>query len=1053
MSVAKKVVDRPVLSIIVFALIAVVAGYMVSGIAIDMFPEINMPVLMVMTTYEGAGPETVEKTITRTVESNLVNVSGLKNMTSISSEHISLVIMEFDYGTDLDLKISDVRDKLDRVKRALPDDVENPTVIQFDMSSMPIMNVAIRGNRTQNELRTIAEDMIQDRLEQVNGVASTSVRGGQSEIVKVELSQNRLEAYGLTITGITQVLAAQNLELGAGTIVDGSKNYSIRTTGEYASIQDIAETVVSRKNGADIRLQDIGTVAMGYEDEESTVFINGESGVYVSVTKQSGTNSVAIADRVYTRLDELAADMPADITLEIIYDGTEQIRDMIDELISSALTGFVLAVIILFIFLRNIKSTVIIGISIPFSILVTLLIMNLMGITLNMMTLTGLILGIGMIVDSSIVILDNIFKFRERGAKPSIAAVLGSQEVMSSIISSTLTTICVFIPILLFKSRLSMIGELFEGMIFTVAIALISSLVVAIFLVPVLASKYLPIDTRVQKPLKNKVLRTIDDAVAGAISAMGRGYRRLLSGAINHRFATMVIVVAAFIGSVLAMTKMPIVMIPPMNEDSVTLNVELPLGTRYEETLAVMLQLQEFAMDEINGIKNITVNAGSTGSSMSIGSSTHKGDLTVTLNINEAGADTSTEVMEKLRAHFRDFPNASLSFSEGMARQMAGGSDIDIALRVDDIDVGLAAAKEISELIGDNVPELGEVTIDTTEGLPQVEVVIDRNRAYNMGLNISSIATEIYASMNGIEATTFRSSGDEYSVMLMLQEEDRKKLPDLDRIFVSSNSGQLVPLANFATLERGLGPVTINRENQSRVIHITGNVLEGYRTDTTENKVKDVLAENFVAPTGVTVSYEGQQSEITDMIETFILIITLAILLVFGVMAGQYESFKDPIINLCTIPLMLIGVIGIYLITGQTLNTFTMVGLVMLVGIVVNNGIVLVDYTNLLVGRGVPVKQACLDAGESRLRPVLMTTLTTILGMVPMAFFPGESSMMIQPIGLTVIGGLTSSTFITLFFIPVMYSYINEHRGKKRKEEKKRAPAAIAASPETVEEV
>ncbi|MDL2230152.1 efflux RND transporter permease subunit, partial [Treponema sp. OttesenSCG-928-L16] len=297
-----------------------------------------------------------------------------------------------------------------------------------------------------------------------------------------------------------------------------------------------------------------------------------------------------------------------------------------------------------------------------------------------------------------------------------------------------------------------------------------------------------------------------------------------------------------------------------------------------------------------------------------------------------------------------------------------------------------------------------------------------------------------------------RSSGDEYSVMLMLQDEDRKKLPDLDRIFVSSSTGQLVPLANFATLERGLGPVTINRENQSRVIHIKGNLLEGYRTDTVENKIKDVLAENFVTPAGITVSFEGQWAEINDMIETFILILTLAILLVFGVMAGQYESFKDPIINLCTIPLMLIGVIGIYLITGQTLNTFTMVGLVMLVGIVVNNGIVLVDYTNLLVGRGVPVKQACLDAGESRLRPVLMTTLTTILGMVPMAFFPGESAIMIQPIGLTVIGGLTSSTFITLFFIPVMYSYINEHRGKKAKEEKKQA-AAISAAPVPAEEV
>ncbi|ULQ60869.1 efflux RND transporter permease subunit [Brucepastera parasyntrophica] len=1034
MSIAKQVVGRPVLLAVIFALIAIVGIYLVFDVAIDMFPETNMPLLVVSATYSGAGPETVEKTVTKLLESSLVNLSGLKEMTSTSSENSSLVMLEFEYGTDLDNKINEVRDKLDRIKRSLPDDVDTPIIMQFDPSSMPIMSIAIRGNRTQNELRSIAEDTIQDRLEQIDGVASTSVRGGQSEIVKVALSQNRLEAYGLTITSIASKLAQQNVELGAGSIEDGDKNYSIRTTGEYTSIQDIAGTVVAQKNGSDIRLQDIGTVSMGFEDETSTVYINGESGVYISVTKQSGTNSVSVADKVYTRIDEIRADLPADITLEIISDNTDQIRGMINELINSAVLGIILAVIILFIFLRNIKSTIIIGISIPFSILVTLLVMSLAGITLNMMTLTGLILGVGMIVDSSIVILENIYKFRERGAKPTIAAILGSQEVMSSIISSTLTTICVFVPILLFKNRLGMIGELFQGMIFTVAIALAASLMVAIFLVPVLASTYLPINTRKQKPLKNGVLKKIDDAVDAALKAITRGYRRLLTAAINHRVVTVVLVIAAFIGSVGALSKMNITFIPPMNDDSVTLNLELPLGTTYEETKAVMLQLQEFAIDEIVGAKSITVNVGSTGRAMNTGQNTHKGDMTVNLDINNKNADTSEQVREKLRTHFKDFPNANLSFGQSRSQAIAGGSDIDIVLRVDDIHTGLAAANEIAAVIEEFVPELTEVSIDTTEGLPQVEVVIDRNRAYNMGLNISNIASEISASMNGVTATTFRHSGDEYSVVLMLQESDRKKLPDLERIFVASTAGNLVPVSNFARLEKGLGPVSINRENQTRVIHVTGSMAEGNRADAVESKIKAALTDNFVAPTGVTVGFEGQWNDIMETLVTFILIATLAILLVFGVMAGQYESFKDPIINLCTIPLMLIGVVLIYLLTGQTISTFTLVGIVMLVGIVVNNGIILVDYTNLLVGRGVSVREACIDAGESRLRPVLMTTLTTILGLVPMAFFPGESSMMIQPIGLTVIGGLTSSTFITLLFIPVMYSFLNERRKGKKKQ-------------------
>ncbi|MFP3041356.1 efflux RND transporter permease subunit [Treponema primitia] len=1044
MSVSQKIVARPVLGLIVFGLIAIIGLYLVSDVAIDMFPEMNNPMLMINTTYSGAGPETVEKTVTKLLESTLVNIGGLTSMNSTSSEGSSMITLEFDYGTNLDNKVNDIRDRLDRVKRRLPDDVDSPSIMQFDPSSMPILRIAVRGDRTQNELRKIAEDTIQDRLEQIDGVASTDVMGGRQQMVKVEVSQNRLEAYALTITEISRTLASQNLELGAGSIEDSSKNYSIRTTGEYTTIQDIAETVVAQRNGADIRLQDIGAVSLGYPDETSTVFINGESGVYVMVTKQSGTNSVAVADKVYERLEEIKKLLPADVSLEINEDNTSQIRDMINELISSALQGAGLAMLVLFVFLRNIKSTIIIGISIPFSILVTLLVMSLAGITLNMLTMTGLILGVGMIVDSSIVILENIYKFRERGAKPAISAVLGSQEMMSSIVSSTLTTICVFIPIMLFKSRLGMMGELFQGMIFTVAIALVSSLFIAIFLVPILASKYLVLQTRTQKPLKNYFLKKMDSLVEGAINGLIAGYRRLLDLAIRHRLVTVALVVAIFAGCILSISKMNIVMMPPMNEDSVSLNVSLPLGTTYENTKAVMLQLQEFAIDEIKGAKNIIVNVGNSGRSFN-GAGTYKGELSIGLDMDNPQADNSAVVMAKLRNHFNDFPNATLSFSQGMARAMAGGSDIDIVLRVDDIDTGLAAAQEIAGIIKAEVPELTEVSVDMTEGLPQVEVIIDRTRAYNLGLSINSIANEIAASMNGATATTFRYSGNEYNVTILLRDEDRKKLPDLDRIFVASSNGSLIPLANFASLEKGLGPVSIKREDQSRVIHVTGTLEDGYRADTVENKIKDVLSRNFVAPGGVTISYAGQWGEITKTIRTFIMIITLAILLVFGVMAGQYESFKDPFINLFTIPLMLIGIALIYLITGQSISIFTMVGLVMLVGIVVNNGIILVDYTNLLVGRGIPVREACLEAGASRLRPVLMTTLTTILGLIPMSFFPGKSSMMIQPIGLTVTGGLTSATFITLFFIPVMYSFLNERRGVRELRGKKRKLKKVLA--------
>ena len=1048
MSIANKIVKKPVLGIVIFGLIAIVAMFLVQGIPIDMFPEINPPFLLVMTPYRGAGPETVEKSVTRVLESQLVNISGLQNISSTSSEGQSIIIMEFKFGTNLDAKINDARERIDRIKVMLPDGADTPFIMQLDPNSMPIIRIAVQGDRPINELQEIATNVILDRLEQVDGVATTSVVGGVQQQVRVELSQNRLEAYGLTITGIAGILAAQNIEMGAGSIIDGSRSYNIRTTGEFRSIQDIAETVIARRGSpqtgfADIRLMDIGEVSLSYPNETSAAFINGENGIFVSITKQSGTNSVAVADKVYEKLDEIQQLLPHDVSLEIIQDTTKQIRNMMDELISSALFGAVLAMLILLLFLRNIKSTVIIGISIPFSILVTLLVMNLTNITLNMLTMAGLILGIGLVVDCSIVILENIFKYRERGTKPDIAAILGTQEVMTSIIAATLTTLCVFVPIILFKNELGFIGIMVQDLIITVAISLSSSLLIAIFLVPILASKYLVMGTdklsvpATQKPLKNKLLIKIDETIEKGINLMNKGYTRLLSKAVKHRLATTIIVVIVFLGSVFSLSRIPVVMMPPMNDDTVTLNVELPLGTIYDDTKATLLQLQEIAINEINGIKNIVTEVGSSSSFLSAGgSNTNKGTITITLDLNKPGADSSEQAKNRLRSRFGDFPNAELSFRQGMGGGMFGGADIDLALRIHDIDVGLATAQEIKELLEAKVPELIEVSIDMTEGLPQVEVVIDRIRAYNLGLSVNTIAREISAAMNGVTATTFRSEGNEYHVVLTLREEDREKLPDLGRIFIASNTGNLIPISNFATLEKDLGPVSIRRENQSRIIHITGTLANRGMVFEVEQKIREILNTEFIMPEGMSLSYEGQSMAISDTIGTFITILLLAVILVFGTMAGIYESFKTPFINIFTIPLVLIGVVLIHNITGQALSMFSLIGLVMLVGIVTNNGIILVDYTNLLVGRGTPVRQACIEAGESRLRPVLMTALTTILGLVPLAFFPGNSAGFIQPIGLTVIGGLLSSTFITLFFIPVLYSLINEKRSKNKKEQK-----------------
>ena len=1029
MSLAKAVVRRPVLWLVVFALICISGLYLVSNIAVEMYPDVEMPWLLVQTTYPGAGPETVEKSVTNVLEAALANTGGIVEMKSTSMDQISMVLLEFDYGTNMDAKINRVRENIDRIKSALPGTASSPFIMQLKANDEPIMRIAVRssGDREQNELRELAKNEIEDKLKQIEGVASSSVEGGEDTIVRAALSQNRLEAYGITINETAAALAAQNRELGAGYIEDGPVEYSIKTGGEYEDIAGIANTVVLQTGGAGIRLHDLGEVAFDYDDERSAVYVNGEPGVYVSVMKQSGANTVTVADRVYKQLEALRKTLPRDISLDITEDSTIRTRAMVSELVNSAALGILLAALVLFLFFRNINGSIIAALSIPVSFLITLLVMALAGITINMMTLAGLILGLGMIVDSSIVVLESITSFREKGEKPTAAAVLAGEEVMSSIIASTITTICVFLPIYLFKNQLEIIGILVQDMLFTIGVSVLSSLLVAIFLVPVLASKWLPVHSRLQKPLRNPLAVKIDRIASKALETLTGAYRRLLAKALGHRIVTIALVASVFLGSVAALLNLDMAMLPDMDSDTVKLNIEMPLGTRYEDTRAVALEMQEFALAEIRGIKNIIVNAGSSGD-MFASSGGNVGAITIILDTEDPAAASAETVQEQLRSRFADFPNAAFSFPRGGLAAMMGSADIDMILRADDLDEGIANAALIKETLETEAAELTDIAVDLNDGLPEVNVNIDRQRAYNMGLSVSAIAGEIAASMNGVTATTFRRNGVEYDVILRLAKEDRRELPDLGNIFVRSSNGQLFSVSNFAALEKTQGPVSINHEGQARVIHITANVKEGFKINDTQAKIRALLSER-----DITVTFAGETEDTQKMLGTFVLVITLALLLVFGVMAAQYESFRDPFINFCTIPLILIGVVIIHLITGEAMNAFTMMGFVMLAGIVVNNGILLVDYTRLLVRKGMAIPDACLEAGAARFRPVLMTALTTMLGLAPMAFFPGKSSMMTSSIGLAVFGGLASATFITLFFIPVLYSLVNgKHEGAKR---------------------
>jgi len=1037
---AKTVVNKPTTVFIIFLLLIGLGLFAFINLHVDLYPEISPPYIVVYTSYTGAGPEEVERTITRRIEAALATVSSLEEVTSTSSKGTSMVIMEFTYGTDLADATNSVRDALERIRRILPTGAEAPMIFKFDPSMIPIMGLTIVGNRSPEELREIAENTIIPRIEQTPGVATATINGGREKIIKVEIPQSRLEAYNLTVTQIMQMLALNNTQTAAGTITEQGMSYILTTMGEYKSLEEIRNTVISYQGGGlvngrplprSVYLRDLANVYEGYRDQTSTVLVNGSPSVMMSVQKQSGKNSVQTARDLRKRLVRIQRDIPPDLTISERFNTTDIIENSIDQVTSTALSGAVLAVLILFLFLRSIKPTVIIGLAIPVSIIITIMLMYFAGLTLNLMTLAGLVLGIGMLVDNSIVILENIYHYREKGAKLKPAAILGTSEMLVAIISSTLTTICVFAPLVMFRNLLGMGGEMFSGLAFTVVISLSVSLFVALFLVPVLSSHYLPLVTRKQQVLTGP-LAGIDARIGGFFSWLDEKYRRAVRKVLKHKLMVILVLLGLFVGSIVVAIK--IVgweFMPQQEQDSVSISATLPMGTSLDQTEAILQQLQGIVEREIDNsvYKDLILNAG--GGNMFGGGGSHSGSLRISLVDYKERTMSAKEIEDKLRSHFNEFPGVALSFRGGFGGGM-GGTPVDVVLRTDDLVKGKAIAERISELIKEKIPEATDPSIDLQDGLPQIEIEIDRDKLYTLGLNTRTVGNEIKAAVDGIVATQYKSSGNDYDVVLILAEADRSTRPALDQIFINSQISGRVPLSSFATYREGTGPITIRRENQNRVIHITAGMAKGTKLNELSEKVRTVITAGIPAEEDVLITFGGDTAELAEMMMTFILILAVAAFLVFGIMASLFESFRDPFIIIFTIPLSVIGIVFIYLITGTVFNILTAVGLLVLMGVIVNNGIILVDYINLLRQRGLPLIDACVEAAGNRLRPILMTTLTTILGLMPMAFFPGEGSEMVAPIGKTVLGGLAFGTLMTLFLMPTLYAIINRRDDERR---------------------
>jgi HAE1 family hydrophobic/amphiphilic exporter-1 len=1033
MSIVRKSIDHPVTVVMAYVLICGIAAVFISRLAVSLNPETVMPMLSVRTSYSGAGPEDVEQNVTKLLEVAFSSVEGLKKISSTSSQGSSSIRLEFGYGVDLNKAQTEIESTISSLLSRLPDDADTPNVRRFDASAMPIMRLSIMGDRSLDELRTIGEDIVQPALERIQGIATATVSGGANKIIAVDVSQNRLAAYGLTLTGVATALSSQNILLSGGTLVRGDTEYQIRTQENLGSVEEVKGIVIKTiSSGASaparaVRLEDIADVREKDNEPSRVVYTDGRRGINVQVVRESDSNAVQISRDVRAALGEINKSLPKGVKLDIQSDDTTLVNAILKEVYNSAWQGILLAVLVLFVYLRNLKATFIIGVSIPISILITLLCMYFMGLTLNTISLTGLIMGLGMVVDASIVILDNIYHYRQRGTKPRIAAILGSQEMMVAIMGSTLTTLCVFIPIILFRNDLGQMGQLFNDLVFTVCFSLAASLIVALTIVPVLCGPIMKLDTRVQKPLKNPLLKRVDDAMDAFFDAQERAYKRGLEFCLRNKLLIVTLVSVLLVSSLLQLTSFGLNLYPRSNtDDSITLNLRLPLGTTRARTQELLETLQGQVKQTIKGYRSLVLSVGS-----------NEGSLQILLPDPEKQQDTPASIRKKLAPYIGSIPDAEFSFSAG--RRFSSSSAVDVAIHSKDQNASLAAAQEVKRIVAAELPYVENLSISLDQGSPELLIQIDRDRAAMFGFSLSQIAREIRNSVYGVTATTFDAGGETINVVVRLREEDRKSLADLRSIFLIGPSGKRIPVSNFVTISNSTAPQQINRENKERIIHVQGELPATSKIASTEMAqiVQKVLSDKYVPRENVTVSVGGENTDVDTYLPVFILIIAVAVFLVYGVMASQFESFVDPFIIFLSIPLMFIGVVWIYRITNDTFSLFSMVGLVALAGVVVNNGIVLVDYTNMLRARGYELFEACAEAGRRRLRPIMMTTFAALLGVMPLALFPGKGTESIQPIAKTMFGGLLVNSALTLFFTPVLY-YIFNQRGDRLNKKKER---------------
>ena len=1017
-------VRRPIATTMFFLVIITVGVVGFRYLPVDLLPNIEFTQITVWTSYPNVGPEEIETIITDPVENALAGIPNVERVSSNSSDGASRVSLEFARGTDLSEASNDIRDALNRLTSELPPEVEPPRIWKFDPNSFAIVVIAAQSDRPMDELTRVLERDISNRFEQIPGVGAIDVWGGIYREVHVDLKRDRLKASGLTAEDVRSAIAQENSRLPGGNVKQGLNDLYVRTRGEYTSVDQIARTVVSTVNGRPIRVQDVAEVENGYEDISRLVEVEDIPTIRMMVRKQTGANTVSVADQIKREVERVNLER-SDLKLSVISDQSTFIQQSIDNVTNAAIWGSLLALLVLYIFLRNGSTTFIIALSIPISVIATFGLLYFGGLTLNQMTFGGLALGIGMIVDNAIVVLENIVRLREE-KKESLqtSALVGTKQVTGAIVASTLTTSVIFLP-LAFAQTIS--GALFQSLAIVVVFSLLCSLLVALTLVPMLASRFLSVkkegnaetgDSAIEKSKIRRFFRRLEN-----------WYSNLLGAALQRRAMIFILTLLLLGGSFYLMGTISVELAPQSDASEIDVDMEMAEGMniavvrQYLDELAIMVK-DVLPMDQVE----------------SFSTEVRNGDAEVEITLKDAVHRTMspTQIADDIRqrvegsipgANIRVRAQSGLWIFRRLFSTSDDGEAIQIELRGYDMQIAQQFAQQVQSRVS-GIEGVSDVRISRREGQPEENIIFDRDKIADLGLTVREVAQAVQTNIGGSLAGQFRVGGEEYPIRVRLKPEDRLTTLDLEDIGVRTPMGDIVPISEVTIQEKGRGPSSISRINGQRVTYITANLEDGVALGDAVSRIRSDLA-TMNMPDGFSVVYSGEYEEQIKAQRDFTLAIIMALVLIYMVMAGQFERFLDPLIVMCSVPLAIIGVVPMIILTGDTLNMQSIMGLVMLIGIVVNNAIVLVDYINLLRReQNMELKEAIMEAGRLRLRPILMTALTTILGLVPMALGIGVGAELQASLARVVIGGLLASTVITLLLIPLVY--VSAHQGLER---------------------